>query len=209
MPYAPDDQGAPLLLISSMAMHTQNLEPDPRATYLDRHPEARQWVDVVRRRFTVDEYLQMVQAGILNEDDRVEHLDGEIVEMTPIGRPHASCVAALMRCLITGVGSRAVVWPQGPIRLSGRSQPEPDLALLRLRTVSYRDADAEPRDVLPLYARARIQEYWIADVQGEVVEVYTNPSGSGYAPVQRHRLGESLSPAAFPDLRIAVDEIFA
>ncbi len=184
-------------------------------------------VDVVRRLFTVDEYLLMIRAGILNEDGRVELLDGEIVEMTPIGRPHGYCIASLMRSLITGVGSRAVVWPQGPIRLSERSQPEPDLTVLRVRPVSYRDADAESRDVLllievsdsslrrdreiklPLYARARIQEYWIADVQGEVVEVYTNPSGSGYALVQRYRRGESVSPETFPDLHIPVDEIFA
>jgi len=117
-------------------------------------------VDVVRRRFTVDEYLQMAEAGILTERDRVELLDGEIVEMTPIGRRHAACVAALMRVLLIGVGPRAVVWPQGPIRLSERSLPEPDVTLLRPRPVSYRDADAEPCDL------------------------------------------------AFPDLRIAVDEVF-
>ncbi len=184
-------------------------------------------VDVVRRRFTVDEYLKMVETGILNEDDRVELLDGEIVEMTPIGRSHAVSVAALNRALVTGIGSRAVVWCQGPIRLSALSQPEPDLALLRLRPVSYRDADAEPRDVLllievsdssirrdrelklPLYARAGIQEYWIVGIQEGSVEVYTSPSASSYVSVQRFRRGDVVSPSAFPDLRIGVDEIFA
>ena len=184
-------------------------------------------VDAVRRLFTADEYAQMIQAGILKKDDRVELIEGEVVEMTPIGRPHASCVAALVRALVTGVGSRAVVWPQGPIRLSERSQPEPDVALLRLRPVSYRDADAEPRDVLllvevsdasatrdreiklPLYARARIQEYWIVDVQVEVVEVYRHPSGAGYSSVQRFGRGALVSPTAFPDLYVPVDEIFA
>ena len=114
-----------------------------------------------------------------------------------------------------------------PIRLSERSQPEPDVALLRLRPVSYRDADAEPRDVLllvevsdtpatrdreiklPLYARARIQECWIVDVQADLVEVYRHPSGAGYASVQRFGRGAFVSPAAFHDLRIAVEEIFA
>ena len=184
-------------------------------------------VDVVRRRFTVDEYLKMVETGILNEDDRVELLDGEIVEMTPIGHSHAAVAGALTRALVTGVGSRAVVWCPGPIRLSERSQPEPDLALLRLRPVSYREAEAEPRDVLllvevsdtsirrdrelklPLYARAGIQEYWIVDVQGGMVEVYTGPSASRYVSVQRFRGGETVSPSAFPDLRISVNEIFA
>jgi Uma2 family endonuclease len=184
-------------------------------------------VDVVRRRFTVNEYLLMVDAGILTDLDRVELLDGEIVEMTPIGHTHAACVAALVRIFLTGVGSRAVVWPQGPIRLSERSQPQPDVALLRPRSVPYRTAAVEPRDVmllvevsdtslrrdrelkLPLYASAQIPEYWIADVQGPVVEVHTNPSGSCYGPVQRFGRGDVLSPIAFPDLRVAVDDIFA
>ena len=184
-------------------------------------------VDVVRRRFTVDEYLHMAQAGILTEDDRVELLDGEIVEMTPIGRRHSGCVAALLRVLITGIGSRALVWSQGPIRLSGHSLPEPDVTLLRPRPVSYSDADAEPRDVLllievsdtslrrdrviklPLYAGAGIPEYWIVDVQGRELEVHTRPSGSGYGSVRTFCRGQSLSPLAFPDLRVAVDEVFA
>ena len=183
-------------------------------------------VDVVRRRFTVDEYLHMAQAGILTTRDRVELLDGEIVEMTPIGFRHALCVGALMRALFAGVGTRVVVLPQGPIRLSARSLPEPDVTLLRPRQVPYRDAVAEPRDVLllievsdtslrrdrelklPLYADAGIPEYWIADVQHEVIEVHTNPSGSRYGSVRRFGRGESVIPLAFPDLRIAVDEVF-
>ena len=183
-------------------------------------------VDVVRRRFTVDEYLQMVEAGILTEEDRVELLDGEIVEMTPIGVPHAACVAALMRVLVVGVGTRAVVWPRGPIRLSESSQPEPDVTLLRPRPVPYRAAAPERRDVLllievsdtslrrdhelklPLYARAGIPEYWIVDIPGDAMEVHTKPSGSSYASVRRFSTNESVSPQAFPDLRIAVDEVF-
>jgi len=183
-------------------------------------------VDVVRRRFTVDEYLHMAQVGILTTRDRVELLDGEIVEMTPIGRPHAACVADLMRVLLIGVGQRAVVWPRGPIRLSESSQPEPDVTLLRSRPVPYRDADAGPRDVmllievsdtslrrdreikLPLYAGAGIPKYWIVDVQDGVIEVHTSPSGARYGSVRRFGRGESVSPLAFPDLRIAVDEVF-
>lgn len=183
-------------------------------------------VDTVRRRFTVDEYVHMAQVGILTTRDRVELLDGEIVEMTPIGRPHAACVADLMRVLLIGVGPRAVVWPKGPIRLSERSQPEPDVTLLRPRPVPYRDADAEPRDVmllievsdtslsrdrevkLPLYAGAGIPEYWIVDVQDGVIEVHMSPSGSRYGSVRRFGRGESVSPLAFPDLRLAVDEVF-
>ena len=182
-------------------------------------------VDVVRRRFTVDEYLQMAQAGILTKRDRVELLDGEIVEMTPGGASHGSSIAVLNRLLNAGVGSRAVIWPQLTIRLSSRSAPEPDLAVLKRR--SYREAYPTADDVLlivevsdsslrrdrelklPLYAGAGIPEYWIVDVRAERVEVYTNPSASSYGSLRRFSCGESLSPSAFPDLRIAVDEIFA
>jgi Uma2 family endonuclease len=118
-----------------------------------------------------------------------------------------------------------VVWPQLTIRLSPRSAPEPDLTIARRR--SYRTAYPTEEDVLflievadtslrrdrdlklPLYAEAGIREYWIVDVSRDEAEAYTNPSGSRYESVQRFRRGESLSPSAFPDLRIAVDEIFA
>ena len=184
-------------------------------------------VDAARRRFTVNEYLHMAHAGILTDTDRVELLDGEIVEMAPAGRTHTACVAVLVRVLLTGAGPRAVVWPQGPIRLSERSQPESDVSLLRPRSMPYRDADVEPRDVLllvevsdtslrrdrelklPLYAAAGIPEYWIADVRDAVVEVHMNPSGSSYGSVQRFGSGDFLSPLAFPELRIAIDDIFS
>jgi Uma2 family endonuclease len=185
-------------------------------------------VDLVRRRFTVDEYLKMVESGILNEDDRVELLDGEIVKMPPPPGPdHNACTGILNRLLVLGVGSRAVVLPGPTLRLSKRSAPEPDFVLLRTDPRNYRDSYAEPGDVLllveisdsslrrdreiklPLYAAAGIPEYWIVDVQNEAVEVCKDPAGSSFASVRQYRRGESVSPSAFPDLRIAVDEIFA
>ena len=184
-------------------------------------------VDVVRRRFTVDEYLKMVEVGILNEDDRVELLDGEIVQMIPPGPDHNAPTGILNRLLVLGVGSRAVVHPGPTLRLSKRSAPEPDFVLLRPDPRNYRDRYAEPGDVLllveisdssirrdrqlklPLYAAAGIPEYWIVDVQSETVEVYKDPAGSSFASVRVFRRGESVSPSAFPDLRISVDEIFA
>jgi Uma2 family endonuclease len=182
-------------------------------------------VDMVRRRFTVNEYLQMAQAGILSRRPRVELLDGEIVEMTPGNAPHGSSISNLNRLLINGVGPRAVIWPQSTILLSSVSAPEPDLTVLRPR--SYREALPMSEDVLlvvevsdsslrrdrelklPLYARGRIPEYWIVDVNAEVIEVHTGLSGSRYASARRFGKGEFVSPTAFPDLRIPVDEIFA
>jgi len=184
-------------------------------------------VDVVRRRFTVDEYLKMVETGILNEDDRVELLDGEVVTKTTTGPAHNASVANLNRLLILGIGSRGVLLLGPTVRLSKMSAPEPDLLLVRPEPRSYRDRYTEPGDVLllievadsslsrdrnlklPLYAEAGIQEYWIVNEREQTIEVYLEPSGSGYRPARAYGRGETVSPSAFPDLRISLDEIFA
>lgn len=75
----------------------------------------------VRRSFTVDEYHRMGTAGVFREDDRVELLDGQVVEMPPIGPDHAGCVKALNRMLSQAAAGRAVVgarrgWPAWPSR---------------------------------------------------------------------------------------------
>jgi Uma2 family endonuclease len=183
-------------------------------------------VDVVRRLFTAEQFFQMIATGILTKHDHVELLEGEILEMTPIGRSHAACRANLIRMFILGIDGRGIVWSPGTIRLSDRSAPQPDLAVLRPNPRKYRDAYPIPDDVLllveisdsslrrdrelklPMYARAGIQEYWIVDVQDEVVDVYTSPANLNYASARTFRRGEFISPAAFPDLAIAVDDIF-
>ena len=168
----------------------------------------------------------MIATGILTKDDHVELLEGEILEMAPIGLGHAASRANLLRILILGIDGRAIVWPSETIHLSDRSAPQPDLAVLRPNPRKYRDAYPVPEDVLllvetsdsslrrdrelklPLYARAGIQEYWIVDVQDEVVDVYASPTNLNYASARIFRRGEFISPAAFPDLAIAVDDIF-
>lgn len=94
-------------------------------------------IQLLKRRFTVEEYRQMAQAGILGEDDRVELIEGEIVEMTPIGSRHAACVKRLNHLLTQQVRERALVSVQDPIRLSAHSEPQPDLALLVPRPDFY------------------------------------------------------------------------
>lgn len=154
-------------------------------------------VSVLRRRFTVDEYRRMAEAGIFSEGDRVELIEGEIVEMTPIGRRHFFCVTTLTHLLVNGVGDRALVSIQNSFRLSGRSEPEPDVAVLRRRP-DYRSVDVGPDDVvllievadtsleydrevkLPVYAQAGIPGVWIVDLSGERVEVYRRPGRDGY-----------------------------
>ena len=181
-------------------------------------------VERARRLFTVDEYVRMCETGIIAEDDRVELIEGEIVEMSPIGQPHAALVANLNRLLVRAVGDRAVVWIQGPVRIPPRSLPQPDLALLRPR--SYKRESTTTADVLlvvevadssrrydrtvklRLYARAGIPEYWIVDAKTENVEIYRSPSGEQYGDLQQPTRGTTIAPLAFPDAAFPIDAIF-
>src|SRR2546428_1069479 len=105
-------------------------------------------VDVKRRLFTVAEYHRMGEAGILGEDERVELIEGEIVQMAPIGPRHVGSVININRLFVTRLGDRAVVSPQNPLVIPPRSEPQPDLLLLRPRAVSYSREHAMPEDVL-------------------------------------------------------------
>ncbi len=104
---------------------------------------------LLKRLFTIEEYHKMAQAGILTEDDRAELIEGEIVEMAPIGSRHAACVARLT-ALLSRVQDRAILWVQNPIRLGEHSEPQPDVALLSLRPDFYAQAHPGPQDVLLL-----------------------------------------------------------
>ena len=178
------------------------------------------------RRFTVAEYHRMGETGILDEDDRVELLAGEIVEMTPIGPRHASVVDRTTRLFSRVVGDGAVVRVQSPIDLGvSDSAPQPDVVLLKPRADFYVTAHPAPEAVLllvelmdasaerdrrlklPLYARAAIREVWLVDLGAERIEVYRQPEPDGYRQTRLLRRGESTTIAALPDLAIRVDEI--
>lgn len=183
-------------------------------------------VRLTRRLFTVDEYYQMARAGILTEDDRVELLEGEIVQMTPIGSRHAACVDRLTELFSRHIAERAIVRVQSPVRLSERSEPQPDLTLLRRRSDFYAGHHPGPEDVLllvevaetsaepdrgiklPLYARAGISEVWLVDLGAGAIEVYRRPSREGYQETFTVRRGDPVSPATFPDVRLAAAGIF-
>jgi Uma2 family endonuclease len=179
----------------------------------------------VRRRFSVDDYYEMARAGILGEDDRVELIEGEIVEMSPIGRGHASCVDRLNRYLVFRVGEAAIVRVQGPVRLNEFAELQPDVALLRFRPDFYALGHPTPFDVLlivdvvetssrydrqvkmPLYATAGIPEYWLVDLGEETVTVHREPQPAGYGGVRVLRPGERLAPQALSAVEMSVDDI--
>lgn len=167
----------------------------------------------------------MGEVGILREDDRVELVLGEIVQMAPIGQPHALCVATLVQLFARRLGDRAVVWPQNPIAIVPDSEPQPDVALLAPPGTRYRLTRPRPDDVLllvevadasidydrrvkgPLYASAGIREYWIVDLEGGAIEVHREPRSGGYARVSRVERGAALAPEAFPGVRLTAAEI--
>ena len=181
-------------------------------------------VGLSRWRFTVDEYYRLAEVGILTERDHVELIDGDIVQMSPMGSCHGQCVAALTERLVMAVARRALLRPQLPFRISMRTEPEPDIILVRPGP-DYWTQHPRPEDVLllievaetsyaydhdvklPLYARENVPEVWIVDLPRGAVEVYRNPSPSGYRSAGRLERGATLTPAAFPDVVIAVDEI--
>ena len=182
-------------------------------------------LDLPVRRFTVEEYYAMAEAGILTEDDRVELIDGVIVEMSPVGSRHIGCVNLYTRWLSQLVGDRAILQVQGSIHLDDDTEPQPDLALLRDRPDFYSSSHAEPSDVLllievadssvgydrheklPRYARAGIPEVWLTVLPERIIEAHTEPSGGRYTRNRIYVPGDTISPGALPDIELAVSDI--
>ena len=181
-------------------------------------------VDVRRRRFTVEEYYRMAEVGILTERDRVELIEGEIIEMSPIDLRHSLCVSALHGRLSRAIGERAEHWSANPVRLFSHTMPQPDVMFVRGPLSRYTEHPG-PADVLllvevsdtsyrfdrgvklPLYARAGVPEVWIVDLTRDVIEVFRQPSSSGYGVTQRIERGGTVTPLAFPDVVLAATEI--
>jgi len=182
-------------------------------------------VQIAKHLFTVDEYYRIAEIGLLGPEPRVELIEGEIIDMSPMGLPHASCVARLNRMFWRGLGDRVVLWPQLPLRLNLRSEPEPDLAILAPRQDAYKSGHPVALDVFlvtevsdstldydryvkgPLYAGANIPDYWIANLADGQVEVHRDPTPDGYQTIQVMRPGDVIRPLAFPDLEVAVADI--
>ena len=180
-------------------------------------------VAVRRRLFTADEYQRMGEVGILSENDRVELIEGEIVTKMTIGSRHNASVDRANRAFVTGAGDQAIVRVQGSFRLSGYSEPEPDLVLLRPRADFYASRLPGPADIFlvieiadssididrkvkaRIYAEYGVQEYWIVDLNQNALTRYSEPHGGTYRNVQPYRRGQTLAPALLPGCPIAVD----
>jgi Uma2 family endonuclease len=162
----------------------------PMSTLMEAWPQ--------RHRITVDEYHRMAEVGLLAPEARVELIEGEIIDMAPIGPPHSSVVNQLLRLLMRAVGDRAIVQSQGAVRLNIRNEPEPDLALFKPRDDFYRHRHPTGADTLlvvevsesslrydrnikvPLYARHGVPEVWVVDLVNGLLLTFCSPVDGEY-----------------------------
>lgn len=169
----------------------------------------------------------MAEVGILKPDDRVELLDGDVIPMAPMSSRHAAAISKITEWLQRAFAGRAMVRVQSPIRLDGFSEPEPDLALVRVDASHYADAHPQPADVLllievaqsslafdrdikiPHYARAGIPETWLINLELQQIELFRVPAPLGYATTTVNRRGATLAPQAFPQGVVNVDDLLA
>jgi Uma2 family endonuclease len=176
-------------------------------------------------RFTVGQYDQMIETGILTKYDRVELIRGEIVPKMPIGDTHSACVDRLNWRLNRAAAGQTIVRIQNPVVLAD-SEPEPDVSLVGFRADFYETGKPRPADVRliievadttfererdekgPLYAENGIPEYWIIDLNSDTVLVHRDPQpeGAWANVITRHR-GETLDMAALPGVTLAVADI--
>lgn len=176
-------------------------------------------------RFDVDYYYKLMEAGLLPEDNSTEIIDGELIEKMPIGKLHAGIVGKLTMLLAAQVAGKAIVWVQNPVRLNRRSEPQPDVALLKLRADFYTENHPTPTDVLllievsdttldydretkiPLYAAAEIAEVWLVNLTENQIEIYTEPQNGVYQNNAIIKRGETITSATISDLIVDASEI--
>jgi Uma2 family endonuclease len=181
--------------------------------------------ELKRWQVDVNTYHRMIEEGILTEDDRVELIEGEIIEMCAIGKPHAMCVNRLNRIFNSRASDVAIVSIQNPLTLNDLSEPQPDVALLKFRADFYEDAEMTADNALlvievadttaqsdrkvkiPLYALAGIGEAWLVNLKRNVIEVYREPSNGKYGSVKKYRRGDAITPLLIPHLTVKVEEI--
>jgi Uma2 family endonuclease len=182
-------------------------------------------IETTKKRFTVDDYDRMAEAGILKPTDRVELIEGEIIEMSPIGDRHAMAVNRANMIFARGLGDKVVVSVQNAARIDRYNEPQPDVVLIRPREDFYGTRHPRPDDVvllievsdktlrydrgvkLPIYARSGIPEVWIVDIENDAIHVYRGPDANKYTITETKRRGESVSPAAFPTFIVTVNDL--
>jgi len=182
-------------------------------------------IQVSKRLITAEEYHKMAEVGILQERG-LELINGEIIEMTPIGSRHLSCVNFLNELLLEQLGRKVIVSIQNPVRISKYNEPEPDIAILKRTEKRYADRLPTADDVLlvievadtsidydrniklPIYAKSGIPEYWIVNLDRQEIEAYYQPFENAYRHRVLLRSGDTLK-AQDIELEIPVESLFS
>ncbi len=177
-----------------------------------------------RHQFTVDDLKQFVAAGVLSEDDRVELIEGDLIDMSPINEPHEDVIDMFFDHLVGQIEKAARVRFGSPVRLSDLSLVQPDISVVRLQR--YRTSHPKPDDVLllievsdttlsfdlrtkvPLYARTGVPEVWVVDVNARTIHRFWQPEGSNYRMIEHLQSGDTISIGALPHVTLAVADIF-
>jgi Uma2 family endonuclease len=180
---------------------------------------------LARKLITTAEYHQMIEAGVFDENNRIELIEGEFYEMFAIGPRHSATVIRLIELLIAQLKGIAMVSVQNPVELSQYSEPEPDITLLKRRADYYAESHPSPSDVLavvevadtslqkdrslklPAYARAEIPEVWLIDLQNDRIEIHSQPGSGIYQEVRIVLRGQPVVSKAIPQLQLTADDI--
>lgn len=179
----------------------------------------------MRLRFSVDEYYQMIELGLLKDYEKAEIIEGELIQKMPIGEKHSAVVEKLSETLRDNLEKSVSLRNQQPIKFTDYNEPQPDLAILQRRDDFYFYEKPVPKDVLilievsdatlkydrdtklSLYAEAEIPEVWIINLPNNIVEVHQKPSNGIYQLVKIFKRGEIVESEVFPNLKLEVDEI--
>lgn len=179
----------------------------------------------VQHKLTVEAYYDLARTGHLTEDDRVELIDGAIIEMAPLGSDHVTAVNRLNRLLVLAAGEAGVVSVQNTVTLPPYSAPQPDLAVLAPRFRAFGEGLPRAEDILllvevsdttlawdrrvkiPLYARHGVRETWLVDLPGRRIEVYRHPGAGGYGQRHVHAPGGAIAPLLLPGVSVAVADV--
>ena len=181
--------------------------------------------EATKKLFTVDEYYRIAETGILSEDVRTELINGEIIEMSPMGPRHAAGVSRVTELMMTLFRGKALLRGQLPVRLNDYNEPLPDFAFVKVRHDHYARRHPGPGDTLlaveisdtslhydrdvkaAVYAAVRIPEFWIVDLAVVVLLVFRDPSKGAYQTSLTFNRGHSVTPLSFPEVSIQVSEL--
>ncbi|MGA1623152.1 MAG: Uma2 family endonuclease [Synechocystis sp.] len=184
-------------------------------------------MQLLTRKFTVDQYHQMAQEGILSHQERIELVEGDVIPMSPIGFRHAATVNRLLNSFLElQLAGEMIISVQNSILLGDRSEPQPDIALLKPVDNFYADRLPEATDILllievadssliydqtvkiPLYAQFKIPEVWLINLNQRQLDCYQNPLHNTYQNKTTFYPDQMISPRAFPGLALPLQQIF-